>query len=276
MIPSPLSPPAMKTLAFALLASLALASPARAADEQSCDAAAFEVASRFVGFPDFSADNDARVASAACKASPDQPDMLLAAFAFGRQPAGKPMPDDDAKEVAVLLIDRAHGRVIASHRQLVEEDAATRFDRGSLSLDTARYLLAPHVRAFGMRFKSAGSTPSCADNGFGQLLTLFVPDADTLRPVLQLNMATERALAGCIGHGGPDSVVESADLTLTLAPTRSQGYADLVVHARIDTWIFDETRKAPKPRTETRTLRYDGQGYAVRQDDAWWLTDFGF
>ena len=276
MIASLLLPPAMKTIAFALLTSLALAPAARAADEQSCDAAAFEVAGRFAGFPDFSAGNEARVASAACKASPDQPDMLLAAFAYGRQPAGQPMPEDDAKELAVLVIDRTHGRVIASRKQLVEEDAITRFARGSLSLDTARYLLAPGVRAFGLRFQSAANGPSCADNGFGHLLTLFVPDGHALRPVLQLNMSTERALSGCIGHGGPDSVVESAALAITLAPTRSQGYADLVVHARIDTWVFDAARNAPRPRTETRTLRYDGQGYAVRQEDAWWLTNFGF
>ena len=63
---------------------------------------------------------------------------------------------------------------------------------------------------------------------------------------------------------------------VTLATPRSQGYADLVVHAKIDTRVFDAAKNAPGPRTETRTLRYDGPGYAVREEDAWWLTNFGF
>jgi hypothetical protein len=266
----------MKALALVLLASLAFAPVARAADEQSCDAAAFEVAGQFAGFSDFWADNGARVASSACKAAPDQPGVLLAAFAYSRQPVGKPVPDDEAKELAVLLIDRTQRQVIASHRELVEEDAATRFEQGSLSLDTARYLLAPGVRALGLRFHSAAHGPSCADNGFGPVLTLFVPDGRTLRPVLRLNVSTQRALSGCIGVVVPGSVVESAELSIALAAGRSHGYADLVVRAKIDTWAADETKKVPKPRTETRTLRFDGVSYAMRHEDTWWLVDVGF
>jgi hypothetical protein len=266
----------MKAFALVLLASLTGAPLARAADEQSCDAAAFEVAGQFVGFSDFSSDNGARVASSACKAAPDQPGVLLAAFVYGRQPVGKPVPGDEAKELAVLLIDRTQRQVIASHKELVEEDAATRFEQGSLSLDTARYLLAPGVRAFGLRFHSPANGPSCADNGFGPLLTLFIPDGRTLRPVLQLNVSSQRALSGCIGVVVPGSVVETAELSIGLAAGHSHDYADLIVRAKIGTWAAGETRKVPKPRIETRTLRFDGVSYAVRHEDAWWLVDSGF
>ena len=266
----------MRRLAFALLGALALAPAARGADDQACDAAAFAVAGRFAGFADFTADNEARVASAACRPAPDQPGVLLAAFAYGKQPVGRPAPEDEAKELAVLVIDRARGQVIASARQPAQEDAMTSFGPGSLALDTARYVLAPGVRAFGLRFHSTARGPSCADNGFGDLLTLFVPQGHALRPVLQMNLSTQRALAGCIGNAVPDAVVESADLKIALAPTRSHGYADLVVHARITTWIADENRPVPKPRNETRVLRYDGQGYPVREQDAWWLADLGY
>ena len=266
----------MRPLALALLATLALAPAARAADAQPCDAAAFAVAGRFTGFADFKADNPARVAAAACKAAPDQPGVLLAVFVYGRQPAGRPAPDDEAKELAVLVIDRARGTVIASLRQPVEEDAMTEVGPDSLSLDTARYALAPGVRAFGLRFHSTARGASCADNGFGDLLTLFVPQGNVLRAVLRMNMSTQRALSGCIGSAVAHAVVESADLTIALAPTRSQGYADLVVRARIDTWVADEGKPTPKPRTETRVLRYDGQRYPVRDGDAWWLAGLGY
>ena len=266
----------MRVFTLVLLALLAFAPVAHAADEQPCDAAAFEVAGRFAGFADFSAGDGARVVSSACKAAPDQPGVLLAAFAYGRQPVGKPMPDDEAKELAVLMIDRAKRRVIASHKQLVEEDAATSFYQGSLSLDTARYLLAPGVRAFGLRLRTGARGASCADNDFGPLLTLFVPDGRALRPVLQMNVSTQRALSGCIGTVVDGAVVESAEVNIALATEKSHGYADLVVHAKIDTWYQDEKKKPPPPRSETRTLRFDGTSYPVPHDSVWWLADFGF
>ncbi len=85
------------------------------------------------------------------------------------------------------------------------------------------------------------------------------PDGRTLRPVLQLNVSTQRALSGCVGAAIPGAVVESAELGIALADGRSHGYADLVVRAKIDTWAADETRKVPRPRTEMRTLRFDGR-----------------
>jgi hypothetical protein len=265
----------MKALALLLLASLSFASVARAGGAQPCDAAALKVAGRFAGFLDFAADNGARVVSSACKAAPDQPGVLLAAFVYDKQPAGKPVPDAEAKELAVLVIDRVKQEVIASRMEQVEEDAATRFDQGSLSLDTARYLLAPGVRAFGLRFRSAGNSPSCVDNSFGPLLTLFITEGGALRPVLQLNVSTQRALSGCIGSVYPGAVIESAELSIGLAGERSHGFADLIVRTKISTWAADETKHLPKARTETRTLHYDGVSYAVRPEDAWWLADFG-
>ena len=267
----------MRTLA--LLVSLALLPAACAAQESSCDEAAFKVAARFAGFKDFSDEgDDARVAASVCKPAPDQPGVLLAAFAYSTEPAGKPIPEYDVKDVAVLMIDRAHERVIASYKLQASEDAITKVGRDSLRLDTARYLLAPGVRAFGLRMSSAAMGPSCPDNSYGDWLALFVPDGRALRPVLQLNMATAHAIAGCLNHPGPDGVGEAASLTIALAPTRSKGYADLVVRAAIDAWAGDDAKDRPKPRTETRTLHYDGQHYALPTGDAgpWWLADTGF
>lgn len=258
-----------------LLVLLLLAPCARAADRQPCDAATFKIAGRFAGYADFTSEGDVpRVVAAACKPAPDQPGLLLAAFAYSTQPGAKPPPDEDDKQLAVLVIDSARGRVVASHKELVSEDAITRFGPDSLSLDTARYLLAPGVRAFGLRFSSTANGPSCADGYFGEPLTLFVAEGGTLRPVLKLDMSTAQALAGCIGHGGPGSVVESATLTLAIAPTRSKGYADLAVRAKIDAWGGDEAKNVPKPRTETRVLHYDGRRYAVPSGEAWWLMDY--
>lgn len=261
----------MNRPAIALLAALCALPSARATEAQPCDAAAIEVAGRFLGIADFDAEGEASpVVAAACKPAPDQPGHLLAAFAYALAVGGKPPPEYD-KQLAVLVIDRAHGRVLASLKDVIAEDAVTRVGRDSLSLDTARYLLAPGVRAFGLRFSSDSPGPGCADANSGELLTLFAPEGRALRPVLRLDMSSTRALAGCVGHGGPDTVVEGASLTLEMAPTRSHGFADIVVRARIETWAADDTKKMPKPRVETRTLHYDGKSYPV--GGAWWMQD---
>ena len=266
----------MKTFAFALLASLAFAPAARASEAQACDAEAFAVAARFAGFKDFSDEgDDARVAAAVCKAAPDQPGVLLAAFAYSLLPADQRPERYDDLTLATLMIDRAHGRVIASRKEVINEDAGMQVGRSSLTLDTARYTLAPGVRAFGLRLGSIAPGPSCADGYAGGQLTLFVPEGRALRQVLRLDMSTARALSGCIGRNGTERwVVESATLTIALAPTRTQGYADLVVRAKIDASGGDEAKDVPKPRTETQVLHYDGQRYAPPKDSPWWLQDY--
>lgn len=260
----------------AALAALPLFSAAHAAEPTNCDATALAIAARFAGFSDFSVDNRERVVAATCKAAPGQPGVELAAFAYSTQPVGKPMPVDDAKELAVLLIDRAHNRVLASFEQRIDEDALTRIDESSLSLDSARYLLAPGVRAFGLRFHSAAGGVSCADHTFDQLLTLFVPSGAVLQPVARLNLSVERALSGCVGAALPGYVVEPAVLTIAIAPTRSHGYADLIVRAKIVPFGSGAANSVPPPRTEARTLRYDGHRYVVPSNDTWWLRNVGF
>lgn len=257
-----------------LLAAAWLSPSARASEAQPCGPDVVELAGHFLGVADFDAGGDASpVIAFACRPAPDQPGVLLAAFAYTVSPGGKPPPEYE-KQLALLVIDRARHRVLASRKEVISEDAVTRVGTDSLLLDTARYLLAPGVRAFGLRFRSAGVGPGCADNTAGELLTLYVPEGRTLRPVLKLDMSAARALAGCVGHGGPASIVESASLTLAMAPTRTQGYADIVVRASIDAWGGDEAKAedVPKARIETITLHYDGRRYPVAGE--WWLNNW--
>ena len=273
--PIPVDVSFMKTIAPIVLAALPFFSAAQATQASSCGATVFDVAGRFTGFSNFSPLNRERVVAATCKAASGSPGVQVAAFAYSTQPVGKQMSVDEAKELAVMLIDAGHRRVLASYKQRVDEDALTRIDEHSLSLDSASYLFVPGVRAYGLRFHSAAGSASCADQTFDQLLSLFVTSGTAMRPVLRLNMSVERAISGCIGAAVPGYVVEPAMLTVAIAPTSSHGYADLVVRAKIAPFGSETAKHVPKQRSETRTLRYDGQRYVVPEQEVWWLKDVG-
>jgi hypothetical protein len=206
----------------------------------------------------------ANVVAAACKVWPYDPKTLLSAFAFDTG-------DAELRTVVVAMVDAGSGRVVRSHATTVTVDSAVDFGEYSFNIDTAPYQLAKDVRAFGLRFTSSAHGPSCAQRLSRDELTLFVPDAKGLRPVLQgLAMNTlEVRDNDCIGPGS-DAPIDEATLSLGLAPTAANGLADLVVTAQI-------VRQSPgadakgKPRLERHTLHYDGKEYQGGKKHPWWL-----
>jgi hypothetical protein len=158
------------------------------------------------------------------------------------------------------MLDARTLRVRSRYRTTVDEDALTLVDDASIHLDTGRYRLDDSVRAFGVRFVSAAVGASCPDANWGDELTLFVPEGRTLRPVLRLNMYRQLATRGCLSVWSTDAVWEDAKLTLDVERTRSHGFADLLVTAKIETEGNAE-REYPAPRVERLMMRYDGREY---------------
>lgn len=197
--------------------------------------------------------------AATCKSAPGNPARTLAALAY-------PADASQAKTLVVAVVDAHSTRVLESYRQEVIEDAAVMVGADSLSLDTARYQLAPGVRAFGLRFRSDAHGASCAEGIWRDELTLFVPDGGSLRPVLKgLAMSRSWARKGCFGNGSGTLVYDAATLSIALAPTRTKGYADLEVTARI-------RRNGEGAATVERLLlRYDGDEYRPSGAEPWWF-----
>lgn len=254
---------AARTMLATALA-LAAAVPAQAAQD-ACPAALYKALGPQLDAKRFApAGQGGTVVAATCKTSPQDDNALLAALAYG---------SDDVKTLFVGVLDKKTLRILRSYRTDIGEDSATEIGESSLRLDTARYQLDEKTRAIGLRFNSAAHGPSCADFSAQDDLTLFVPDGVHLRPVLTLPMSQARALAGCMGHGGDDTVVaEFAELTMALEKTATHGYADLTVQAAIVKEKMSEIG-AGKKRKERWTLHYDGQRYQRGKAAPWWVKD---
>jgi len=211
------------------------------------------------------AKGEAPLVTQVCKVWPHDPNVLLAALAYGKR-------DDDRRTLVVAMVDAGTRRVISDYVVALRENTGMRVLPYSLDIDTARYQLAPDLRAFGVRF-ARWSDAECPDRLASDELTLFVPDGAALRPVLpRLAMSRLLAKSGCFGGGSPQPLVaDDAKLTVAIAPGTSHGLADLVVTARVQQVATQEQPGGPV-RQERVTLRYDGSAYGVGQGQApWWL-----
>jgi hypothetical protein len=135
-----------------------------------------------------------------------------------------------------------------------------------IRVDTARYRLAPDVRAFGLRVMHRNI--SRANPFSNETLTLYLPQGAKLNKVLdafEMNFERGEWDTLCTGE------FESRRSLLSIAKTTSNGLADLVVR-RTD-WdsrnvVQDEDcveRQRP-PSSSSLTLHYDGSHYRPSPD----------
>ena len=132
-----------------------------------------------------------------------------------------------------------------------------------IRIDTARYALAPEARAFGVRVRYSGS--SRANPYANETLSLYVPQGEHLRKVLSgLELSLDRGEwdTRCVGSS------EQMRGSLSTAPTRSNGYADLQLHRAVSAGhsalIDGECVEQPQTSSfDTVLLRFDGKRYAL-------------
>jgi hypothetical protein len=130
-----------------------------------------------------------------------------------------------------------------------------------IRVDTARYVLAPDARAFGLRIVYQGS--SRANPYASETLTLYVPQGPRLAKVLdRLEMSLERGEwdTNCSGD------FESVHGTLSVMHTASNGFADLMLRQtrsrNRSALQADECVSQESPATiKSSLLRYDGTLY---------------
>jgi hypothetical protein len=201
-----------------------------------------------------------------CKAHPSRPGQTIVAL-FHELKDKRGDYEADKKGFAVAVIDAKRRLLHGLHLGTVEEEATIRVGPGTLSIDTARYNLAPGVRAFGVRM-NIGYSPRCAEGGENDYLTLFVEEGKQLRPVLSaFPMSSWQAREGSqvCGDSETGAEIESTSLTLALSASSSGGWRDLDVVARTtqDMGTQDGSAAAVsvgKPRVIAR-LRKTAKGY---------------
>ena len=240
--------------------------------EQLCDARSVATVGRFVQAANFrepalghEPDASAVIAASACRAAPAQHGRLVAVvYRSGHQ---------DDLLLVIAAIDSTTGQVGASFRGNLDADPAVKLVSGSLWLDTAAYDLAPGVRAFGLDVTS-GLPRGCAGVGSGARRSLFVSQGRFIRPVLQDLPMSEWALiqrgkSACTDSSAPDlTITENFTAALSLAPTSTRGYRDLVVTgaASRDDGHLDER---PPLRA---VLKWDGRVYSTNEQQQAWTS----
>jgi hypothetical protein len=235
----------MSALRALALATLSLAgATARAAQDQDCAPDTLATVDAWLAkHPWKTGGTSAELRiTAACKRSPVDRDVTIVVAAYARG-------EDDKNEI-VALVDTRSYKVHATFTGVIAEDATTRV--GSFGIDTARYQLAPGVRAFGVDFHSQAYVSNAAEFRREVERTLFIQDGPRLRPVLErFALTTWNAIPDTGGSG------ELSHWTIAVAPTRSHGLADLVV-----TRSTDPDLSATPLRTRA-VLHFDGKSYGI-------------
>ena len=249
--------------------SLCPIGPAAAGEAQHCSQALLDALAEQLGqsgwsMPDATTPYMAPLQAAACKPWPDDPRLTVVALAYQDSEALQP----DAGRNLQLLVGRVvmpEGRLRERYDSPLGEDALLEIGPDSLWLDTARYHLAPGVRAFGLLLNSVARGPSCPDGGFNDLLTLLVPEGARLRPVFASHLRLWTTVQGTACVYESDFAMEQAHLTLSVGPLRAAGYADLQVTAS----VYSGPQE-PLLRRVSQRLRYDGQRYPVEEVTTFW------
>jgi hypothetical protein len=213
--------------------------------------------------------NGGVIIAGACKVSPIDKSITIAAFAYDEDiEDGKPLDDDieGEKPLVVALVDTQKGQVISAYTDSINEDATMRVADYSLSIDTARYVLAPGVRAFGINIVSGSHPHYCTNGDEGGNRALFVQDGKTLKPILErLTMSYWTYLKGgdsrCMSDTDPaialDPIIESFNLNIGIGKATTNGYANLLITVISS---YDNGTES-KRRPFHYELRYDGETY---------------
>jgi hypothetical protein len=259
-------PPAL-AVRLPIVASLAaalcmLAAPVQAANRQACSASQLAVLGRAAQVPHFAwRDDDPAgvLRDAACKAAPGAPGTTIAVVAWSDGHDDR----DGAVPGLIAVLDDAAGRVVASLREDFQQDALTVIQEDVLHVDTAPYLLAPGVRAFGIDTGHAGG-PRYADGGVGPSRSLYVREGRVLRQVMaDLDLEAWMYLPGHEGwrDDADDVQQENFQTVIAIGPQSSHGWHDLVLTSTSD---------GKRPSLHVR-VPYDGRVYPLKPfEDAYW------
>lgn len=184
-----------------------------------------------------------------CKAHPMNAEQIIVAL-FHDLPDQAVVDNSPRKGFVIAVFDLKHRKILREYRENFEEDGSTRISEFSLKLDTARYKLTPSVRAFGVRM-NIGHSPRYAEGGESDYLSLFVEEGKTLRPVLKNMAMTKWRIIDdgyqCLADTELACTIENKKISLSLAPTSTNGWRDLDV---ITTTNVDGPSKA-KPVIKT-------------------------
>lgn len=200
---------------------------------------------------------------AACKVNPADASQVLAALPMMMNVDGYGQGDYG---LDVLVAEAASGKIIArSYQEAAIVSDAVQFS--GLTLDTARYQVAPGLRAFGVRIQHTGS--SRVNPFSSETLSLYVNDGSQLRRVmgdLVVSKGNGEWDGSCAGEFG------ETKRTLAIGKPGKDGFSRLRVteittgSQSVVKGVDDCEEIESSSTTKTFDLDYDGGRYAVPEE----------
>ncbi|MCQ2996433.1 hypothetical protein NLO95_20220 [Pseudomonas syringae] len=209
--------------------------------------------------PDLKLDSE----HAVCKINPANSSQVLAALPFAENVTEDGQGDYG---LGVIVANASNGKIISQHYQAAAISSDAIYFSG-LELDTARYQLAPKLRAFGVRVTYGGSS---RPNPFeSEVLTLYaaLPGAQ-LQPLvsgLEVKRSNGEWDTRCAGE------FTETQRTISISDKSNKGLAALEIEQKvIDTQNRPKgeecERISAKPVITRFTLEYDGSQYPVPKE----------
>jgi hypothetical protein len=204
--------------------------------------------------------NGGLIVSGRCKAWPYDKSKTIGAFSYQAD------RDEAIKTLIVVLIDAQKKKIDATYKGLIEGTDAVYLKSDSLWIDTARYDLAPGVRAFGLDVFSENPFSALHDGGVGPVRMLFVKDGKLLRPILSGFHLSEWTYGKDGGYcsnleaaGGRNIEIVSIQNSIGISKFITNGYANLKIDTVTKT--SDCNGKILKEKKTQYEKRYDGKRY---------------
>lgn len=218
--------------------------------KQRCSDAIVKLVGKHLGISDFSYTSGVIVAGA-CKIWPKDNSKTIAIFAYD---AGV----EYEKQLIVVLVDALKGSVVATYKGAIQEDATMTVGVDSFRIDTARYDLAPGVRAFGLDVTTSYSQ-GCVEGGLGPVRTLFIQDGKEIRPVIEnFYISSWRYVQGGPSCAeGENVVIEDITYSIGIGNVATNGYANLKITAISS---YSDAAKTKRNSYEYE-VHYDGNKY---------------
>ncbi|HEX3019785.1 MAG TPA: hypothetical protein VHP36_05770 [Chitinispirillaceae bacterium] len=213
-------------------------------------------------------ENRIEMQASAFKINPANTSQTIVAFAYDHPDSGG-SEDGDSSVLIIALVDNVKKRLVAHYRGFLIQDAGLYIDKNSLRIDTAPYLLADGVRAFGVDLTS-GYIPHCDEGRIGAQRTLYVRKGSKLQPVLKDLIVDYSYLVRCgygwCSVGEPDTtIVDHYKFAIVIGDTVTNGMRDLfiIVTGVRNTSTIDDIDgvNTPIEKTFRFKLTFDGKEY---------------
>lgn len=168
-----------------------------------------------------------------CKPHPKDSNHTIIALFSENHDEDSTSSDSQEREFSLIVAvaDLNKESILNIFQTNYEEDATIRISEYSLKIDTARYNLAPNIRAFGVRANISYS-PRYAEGGDSDYLSLFIEDGKKLNRVLTDYPTSLWEIANhdssCI-DSDDGCLTEVTSRYVSIAPSITNGLHDLTI-----------------------------------------------